>query len=271
LASPSPSAVTPFDFHEQFRGNKNYLFAIAISVFLAISNFIWWKLCELLTMFEAHYTWTIYRQHLVVKFYVFKMLNLTSVFLTRWAVHNHYNTLRDRIPIFEWLNLPTYIARVRCSLIEDAEQFLILMILDLTVQRAIAVFWPLLYYKFWACTCGKEKAGEKSDKGRPDFDIALEYLELLYRQLILYIGFPIFPPLVFITLLGNFVEYMIDKWVLLKLSRTPPHLGGSMRSFLVFFMFFTALFAVAIFPIGIGWTLSGFVYKECPGTIFWNP
>lgn len=43
-----------------------------------------------------------------------------------------------------------------------------------------------------------------------------------------------------------------------------------MRSFLIFFMFLTAVLSVAMFPQGIGWVLSGFTYSECPHSIF-NP
>jgi len=77
-------------------------FTIGISIFLALSNFVWWKLCEALTTFETHYTWTQYRKHLVVKYYIFKVLNLSSVFLTRWLVSHYYNGIRQRLPVFKY-------------------------------------------------------------------------------------------------------------------------------------------------------------------------
>jgi hypothetical protein len=112
----------------------------------------------------------------------------------------------------------------------------------------------------------------------------------MYRQYIIYLGFPFFPLIGLMGLLANVIEYAvltyltraiidsitslcsypIDKFILLRISRTPPQLRGSMRHYLIFFLFVTALLAMAIFPYGSGWVMYGFsIQDRCRnGTIY---
>jgi hypothetical protein len=177
-----------------------------------------------------------------------------------------------------------------CDLAPLAEQFLVLLLTDLTVGNLIEIFVPWLFYKVQSCCCQKI-VGDHLDSGRPDFELAEEYLELLYRQYIVYLGFPFVPVLPFVGIICLLVEYArwlcafkfilcfltlphlfrypIDKWRLLRLSKTPPPLRGSMHLFLVFFLFVCAICSLVLFPYGAGWVMAGFSFKgPCPGTVF---
>jgi len=157
----------------------------------------------------------------------------------------------------------------RCGVSRDAEQLFFILVIDYTAIRLITIFIYWFQYGFYYC-CHPYLDKKKSDKGRPDFDLAEEYLELLYRQFIIYLAIPLFPLVSLLALIGGLFEYPIDKMVLLKISKTPPFLSGSMKSYLVFYMFFIAVFATFIFPQGIFWVLIGFPYNpnNCANTIF---
>jgi len=242
-------------------------YVLAIAVFVMLSNALCWKLCEVLTILEGHYTWTDYRQHLTIKYYLFKIISLAVIFVSRLVVHLKKDWVLQNITIYGIISKDTSSALAQaCTLEIDSEQFLILILVELTATRATAIIGPWFYYKLWA-KCNE--AGPFSDHGRPDFDVAVEYLQVLYRQFLLYLGMTIFPWIVLIGMIGNLIDYPINKWYLLTITRTPPLLRGSMRSFLVFFMFLTSLISVLIFPQGIGWVLSGWIYGTvCPGTIY---
>eukprot|EP01125_Pyxidicula_operculata_P001201 TRINITY_DN11139_c0_g1_i1.p1 TRINITY_DN11139_c0_g1~~TRINITY_DN11139_c0_g1_i1.p1 ORF type:complete len:559 (+),score=66.55 TRINITY_DN11139_c0_g1_i1:39-1715(+) len=250
--------------------DDSLIVTVGLSFFLLVSNWIWWKACDLLTKLEGHYTWTSYRKYLTTKFFIWKVLNLSTIFLSRFVVRIYTKEIIDNIPIWGAFasENKSYNSHT-CSLYADQEQFLILIALDLTVERFINFVYPWLYYKVWSFCNRSKHPGPYSDRGRPDFDVADEYLNILYRQFLIYLGLTIFPWIAFIGMIGNLTEYPIDKWILLNVSRTPPLLRGSMRSFLVFFMFITALLGLAMFPQGIGWVLAGFSYRDsCPDTIF---
>lgn len=247
----------------------SYIFSIVFAAFLTVSNLLWQNMCEWLTNLEGHYTWTTYRKHQTVKFYAWKIINLSTVFLTRFLVRVYFPWMVANIPFYgSYASENIDLKSGSCSLAADAETFLIFVISEFTVVRVAAVLAPWLKYKLWSM-CNKDKADKFSDAGRPEFDVAAEYLELLYRQFLLYLAIPVCPIIAPLSFLGNFLEYPIDQWVLLNLTKTPPILRGSMRSFLVFFMFITALLGLVSFPQGTAWVLAGFNYgQHCPGTIF---
>jgi len=247
--------------------NNSFVFSIALSGFLAVSNLIWQKVCEWLTMLEGHYTWTAFRKHQTVKVYAWKTINISTIFFSRYLVRVYFQWLVTNVPFYG--TFATQNTNLEyCSLEYDAETFLINVIMEFTVIRAASVMGPWLLYRFWAM-CNVDKAGYYSDKGRPEFDVSTEYLELLYRQFVLYLAMSVCPLVAPLSFLGNLWEYPIDKWTLLNLARTPPILRGSMRSFLVFFMFITALNGLIMFPQGTAWVLAGFNYgQHCNNTIF---
>lgn len=133
------------------------------------------------------------------------------------------------------------------------------------------MLYPWAYYKFMGCCCRK-KTSKKSDVGRVEFEVADEYLELYIRQFIVYIGMPIVPIIPVFAFIANLLEILVDRYRLMRLTKTPPYLRGSMRHFLVFFMFLTSIVSILIFPYGSFWVLSSFfLSKSCPETILANP
>ena len=51
-----------------------------------------------------------------------------------------------------------------------------------------------------------------NDQSKPDFNLAEEYLELLYRQYIIYMGSMTFPMITMVGFLGNILEFFLDKY-----------------------------------------------------------
>jgi len=239
------------------------MYLIGIAIFVIVANTFWWFMCEALTTFERHYTWTAHRKHLTFKFYFFKIITLSVVFVARLIIRRWPNEVFTYLPIFKFIAASSKI--INCSLSVDAEQFLILIITEVTVNRATAIFGPWIWYKLWSCC---HKASDTSDHGRPDFDLAMEYLNVLYRQYIIFLGLPLFPWMPLFGVIGNFIDYPLNKWFLLNITRTPPFLRGSMRSFLVFFMFLTTFLSFVMVPIGFASTLWGWYYYSCPTGIY---
>ncbi len=77
----------------------------------------------------------------------------------------------------------------------------------------------------------RKKAGARGPYGnnsvRPEFDVSDEYpisfahlrfryLELLYRQFIIYLGMPVFPLITAIGLILNYFKFYLDKFRMIK-------------------------------------------------------
>jgi hypothetical protein len=282
---------------------NTFLASILVAVIVTIFNTIWTQVCMGLTLLEAHYTWTAFKNHHTLKLFVWKILNVCLMFLGQWLVTKCY--LRE-VPLWGWifnvskkggfLGAPSIVpiaptpfvlppdappdfvpmapppsapvCTTQCEIGNLGNQFISLLIADLVLGNIIRLAWPFFGWKMWGCFTGKGTSRE-NDSGRIEFDLALNYLDLLYRQFVLYLGTPFVPFLPVLGIFINLVQIPVDKWRLLKWCKTPPRLSGSMKHFLVFFLLISALVSIAVFPYGTAWVLSDFTLQStCPNTIF---
>lgn len=234
--------------------------SLIVSAFLFVINFLSRKLCLLLTILENHRTWTGFKYHHLLKFYLWRILNVSLIFLTRFLVSRGYLV---NWPIYSWIGTPTQ--QNSCTLGDLGDQFLFIF-----VFVYISSIGDLLYGKIYFCLCScRKQTGPKLETGRPPFDIAEEYLELMYRQYALYLGVPIFPFAALFAAFSNFFTYAVNKYLLLRVCRTPPRLRGSMKNLLVFSLFVTCIVAVGIYPFGVAWILAGYDLKnQCPNVLW---
>jgi len=222
----------------KFSSSSNSIFwSLVITASISLLNFVVGKIfTQWLTTFEQHYTWTAFKTNHLTKYFLFRILNVAIVFLIRWLVQNEAEIIKS-IPLLGDFANDRINKLELCPLSRDAEQFLYILVVDYTVIRLATLFGNWFKYRWYTC-CHPDTDILRSDKGRPEFDIAEEYLELLYRQFIIYLAIPIFPIVSLVALILGLVEYPIDKLVLLTISKTPPLLSGSMKSYVVFYMFF---------------------------------
>ncbi len=188
--------------------------SFGISFVIGVSNYLWGVLCAYLTKFEKHRTWSGFRAHNTIKLLVFKLI---SVFIMGFA-KGFFAT--------------------PCIISVLGNQYLIQIMLDLVVFNAIELFLPIIMLKF-------RKRGDKSDEeSRPEFDVAEEYLELVYRQYVVYCGMAAFPMMTFVGAIASIVELYLDKIRLIKICKKPPRTTGSIKSVVSFFLILSALLAL---------------------------
>eukprot|EP01111_Echinosteliopsis_oligospora_P011352 TRINITY_DN3732_c0_g1_i1.p1 TRINITY_DN3732_c0_g1~~TRINITY_DN3732_c0_g1_i1.p1 ORF type:complete len:488 (+),score=77.10 TRINITY_DN3732_c0_g1_i1:189-1652(+) len=226
-----------------------------IAIFIKAMNMIWQRVCVLLTRLERHDTWTHFRNHNTLKFFVFKMLNVLTMYASRILVPY----ICPLVPRFAQF---CDRASINCDTRSIGVQLFFILIFDLTLQN----LWELIYTQFKKAWAKKEgELGTRSnDHFRPQFDVAEEYMELFYRQYIIYLAFPIFPLVPILGLICNAVEYRVDKYRLLRICKHPKGMQGSTRNFLTFFLFATAAVALAGPPFGNAWVISGKASSLCP-------
>lgn len=65
---------------------SSVLVSAIIAVFMTMVNMVWQRVCVWLTHLECHATWTKFRQHNTLKFFLFKMLNVLTMYASRILV-----------------------------------------------------------------------------------------------------------------------------------------------------------------------------------------
>ncbi|KAH3744748.1 DUF590 family protein [Pelomyxa schiedti] len=258
-----------------------------IAFVICIIRMVWGVLGTYLTKFERHKTWISFENHALLKWYLFKLMSLASVYLCRWLVAVRYAeqfTFNWDIPDIPWFedsssgNFTSSTSRPNseelekiCGLVSIGDQFVMLLAIDLIVSNfmeiILPIVWPIIK-KIFTCSCCKKDKQLSPKSKRPEFEVAEEYLELLYRQFVIYLGFPFVPMISAMGLIINLFELLVDRFRLVKICKKPPVLHGSMKKQLVFYLFLTAGATAACFPNGGGWIIAGFHYSNvCPP--FW--
>eukprot|EP01113_Clastostelium_recurvatum_P027788 TRINITY_DN3362_c0_g1_i2.p1 TRINITY_DN3362_c0_g1~~TRINITY_DN3362_c0_g1_i2.p1 ORF type:complete len:507 (+),score=104.12 TRINITY_DN3362_c0_g1_i2:162-1682(+) len=222
--------------------------AAIVAVVIVFTNFIWQRLCQYLNRLERHHTWSSFRTHLTLKYFLFKLLNVLIMYLSRWVVKRYFMVDNSA-------------STVDCVLYGVGDQFLFIILFDMTASH----MWKL--FSAWAQKLiGRRRGmiGEGSnDSARPQFDLADLYLSVLYRQFIIYLGMPIFPLISILGLVCNLLEYRLDKYRLLRICHHPKGMQASMKRFLTFFMFSTAFVALLSFPFGSMWLFIRYTTVNC--------
>eukprot|EP00736_Rhodelphis_marinus_P009286 Rmarinus@m.16535 len=222
--------------------SSDFFLATVNVALLFVVNLIWKFWCMHLTEFERHKTWTSYRKHNVFKFFLFKLANMLALYFVQYQ----YRSSEDEA----------------CPLNAAGNYFINQMLFDLTVGNLVELLLPHMYMWFYACLGQKTKFG-MDEATKQIFDLSEEYLEILYRQFIIYLGSLVVP---YLPVLGAFttsLELLIDRYRLLRLCRKPHRVRSSMKYFLRFFLLLTGLAALLSYPNGAVWILNGGLYDDC--------
>jgi len=194
------------------------------------------------THLEAHKRRMSHSKHKTIKLFLFKFAVVNTMYITQKIVYmNNYYYMDE------------------CPMRSVASKFLVFMLMNLTVGNFMNWIVPIFRYR------GIRKAKKKSKPYKPiQFDIAFEYMELFYRQYIMYLGMTVFPMIVPFCILVNIVEYFSDKYRLLSLSRETKKVVLTAFSqwayFVPSFMSFLSLLAFAAWPDGGMWSLNIFKF-----------
>ncbi|EFC50094.1 predicted protein [Naegleria gruberi] len=238
-----------------FSANGNILTAISIgiSVVISVMSFIWKKICAYLTNFgmlvnyfidsniyfsERHKTWSSYRKHNTFKFLFFKLFSVFVMGFTKGFF------------------------ATPCVIKVMGNQYMIQMFIDFSMAFLVELVFPLIARKV-------KELVKKDDTPvpKPDFDVSEEYLELIYRQYLVYNGFVSFPLITLIGLVASIFEVYLDKFRLLKIAAKPPLTTGSVKSVVTFFAILAAILPIFNWAGGNLYILSGYYWCNAPSDI----
>lgn len=219
-------------------GSSKLWISFVVTGAVIIVNLVFVQIAGRLTAFEKHRTWSQYRKHEGFKILTFRIVNVIAMYIgLQFSFVN------------EERGCP-------CFLEDSGFRFFTLILTDLVVMNIVELAVPTIRVALTKrVNCLRGKGGDEASK--PEFDVATEYLELFYRQFIIYLGMMVFPGVTLLGLIANIVEYPLDKYRMLRICQKPKRLDLSMKRFLVFYLVIIAVVALLCWPQGTIWVLSG--------------
>jgi len=207
-------------------------------------DFLGKRVAGWLTHLEAYKRRATHSKHKTIKLFIFKFFIVNTMYFTQKIVY---------VNNFYYVN--------ECPMRSVASKFLVFMIMNLTMGNIINWIVPLFRYR----TIKNLK--KKSQPYKPiQFDISFEYMELFYRQYIMYLGMTVLPVIVPICIIINLVEYISDKYRLLLLSRETKKVVLSAFNQWAYFVPLTmsvlAILAFVMWPDGGMWSLNLFEFTK---------
>lgn len=104
----------------------------------------------------------------------------------------------------------------KCMLSQYGYKYLIFVCTDLTVSNILEIGIPYIKMKY-----EQRKQQNANLDLRPEFQVEEEYLELIYRQYIIYNAMIYFPMATLFNLIISLVEVFVDKFRLLNICKLP--------------------------------------------------
>lgn len=157
-----------------------------------------------------------------------------------------------------------------CPIFAFGSQYFSIMMTDLIVGNALQLVIPIVSYII-ARRCSSSHSS--NDDLKPEFNIAEEYISLIYRQFIIYNAMVSFPLAPTVGVIAGLIEYQIDKVKITKLTQKADTLIlTSMNAQIILILAVTGLSFLAMLNMGGGpiYLMSGeyfFCRNYQPGAI----
>lgn len=215
----------------------NFGLSLLLAFIAATINILYGLAAKSLTEFEKWPRYAQWKRSQIVKLLLFKLLNIVTVYASK-----DYDT----------------IGRKHCTYDVIGEQFLTLLLVEIIVMNLWAIIQTALSRRmqYWIADVTGSINGDQDNL--PGFDLATEYLEVIYRQFIAIMAMTVFPLSIVLHFVGLFIEYWCDKFRLNRLCGKPQKMAATQKGFLSVTMGVIALSAIATPFAGLGWIMSGY-------------
>lgn len=194
--------------------------SFAISIITAVLNLVFMNCAERLTEFEKWKSFEKWKRYHTLKLLFFKLANVITVFAAK-----RYDTLED----------------TKCAYDVIGEQLITLLIIDIFAINIQKIILAMIFRKFAQTIAGITGSIFGDQDNLPKFDIAVEYLGIVYRQYLVIMAMVVCPFSIFLALVGYLLDFVVNKFILLRLCGVPRKVESSQKALLTFVLFFVAL------------------------------
>lgn len=203
---------------------------LVVALGFAICHMSWGHVSYYVTRTENNPTWFKFRMSQAIKLIAFKLALPTIMYvLLVFVVETS--------------------SEGGCNLEFVGINFFLVLVVDVVLTFALQTLWPVLKRVLY-----KHCRAESTLEG-PEFNIAEDLLQLMFRQFIIYIGFFAFPLMGLLGFLACVAEYAVDRYRLARVCRDPYYLPEKPGLFLLIFIQVAVGAAFITYPNGALWML----------------
>jgi hypothetical protein len=271
-AGQYPSDVAGVSSGDGFLASPSGI-TIAVVLIKALLDGVFETIAGILTDMERHISYSGFRYHRLFKLFVFRLVNLMSLFIIRY-----------------YADVPFY----PCLASRTSNQAFILVMFELTLNNFIELGlnyglkvmaklrqkWfppkPLEPVKKLGSESGTQTDAQSESRTAedqehtikvehaPEIELTDDYLEVVYRHYFMFAFMGVFPLVNLFVLLCNLIELPLDKLKFVKLSGKAIR-GNFQRSTLLLslLLFITAVAGLLHFPTGAAWLLPPLGPQMC--------
>lgn len=239
--------------HRLLQQQGDSMAALIISLVIPSLNIVWKLASKKLTDLEAHRTLRVATEWDTAKVFLIKVANLLTLYGVKAVVAEEAGTAAIEA------SCPLTGSPVDCScpLSAIGYQFFWLLISDLSVGFVMELGIPAI------TLCGKRcwsaHKGRTEAELRPDFELSEEFVQLLYRQLIIYLGSSTLPFAPILGLAATVLSLWLDKFRLVRICRKPEIKQKPLRPVVLMACHVVvAIAALASYPNGLAFLFAGF-------------
>lgn len=210
--------------------------SFAISIVVAILNMLFLLIAERLTEFECWVSFEHWKRYHTMKLLFFRLSNIITVFAAK-----RYDSSEN----------------VKCAYDLIGQQFITLLLIDIFAVNLQQIVMNMLWNKYAERFADWSGSIFGNQDNLPKFDIALEYLQVVYRQYLVIMAMVVCPFSIFLSMVGFIIDYLSKKFILVKLSGVPRKVESSQKNFLTAILVFIAVCALLTPFAGSVFLLSG--------------
>ena len=201
-----------------------------------MGNAVFGNIVVYLNDWDKHPTWSQFRRHRIAKTLMFRIINVMFLFVFKYYSDKPFYT---------------------CITQRLAFQIFTFIIMELTINNFLEIFLPAILQclPFCGAACG--------GVGKPEFELADEYFEIVYRQFIMYFGIQVFPMITVVTLGANILEFLVDRYRLIKVCAKPKGVMPSAAKSAVKQLICAAVCGLIAFPCGPIWFTGQYLCWPC--------
>jgi hypothetical protein len=224
------------------RGNLGI--SLAVAVFAVILDFLYTVIATLLTEFEKHKFNSAAIRWLALKLMLFRVANIMTVYGARSY------TAAEKTCVYAIL----------------AEQFLGLWIVEIILVAPGTVIGTMIWHKRYDVYARFFGSIGSDESNMPAFQLAREYLKMLYLAFLSYAGMTVFPLSVWLGFFAIAAQYWSAKFRLSKLCGRPLVHDTSQRSVVIVGLLLAAIAGLLTPSAGGAFIMSGFTRDRTNST-----
>jgi hypothetical protein len=249
----SVNATVNYFVYSYSHNQNQFLISILLSMALTVFNAIWQIISHRVTQWEQHIFWTTFYKSFFLKTYCFRICSTIILFcISRLSLFG-----TSGLNPITFQNVGTNLKSTsNCPFDSLAQLYATTLITEIlsSIWGSLGLTWAQKWFALHCCN--RHQFGD--DEYMADFVLAEEYVDLLYKQLLVLLGLSVFPAMAIGMSAAISIELLLDRAKLKYFCKRVAITNNSFKTLLILLNLINVFLGVFTPPNGALWILIGF-------------